>query len=115
MNAALRPTDRITLFVVVNNAFDKRYYTYGSFGPVGDVPWPNVPGGVTDPQTIYWDVTNLQLCNASSGTGIGTTIGPITNVTIDAIGVGNCRTVSYNGTTNFANWVETGSCVVLIV
>jgi len=51
LNAAFRPTDRITLFVVVNNAFDKRYYTYGSFGPVGDVPWPNVPGGVTDPRT----------------------------------------------------------------
>jgi hypothetical protein len=80
--------------------------------PAAAVAWA---GGVTDPQTIYWDVTNLQLCNASSGTGIGTTIGPITNVTIDAIGVGNCRTVSYNGTTNFANWVETGSCVVLIV
>jgi hypothetical protein len=31
--------------------FDQRYDTYGSFGPVGDVPWPNVPGGVTDPRT----------------------------------------------------------------
>ena len=72
-------------------------------------------GGVTDPQTIYWDVTNLQLCNASSGTGIGTTIGPLTNVTIDSISIGNSRVVSYNGTTNFANWVETGSCVVLVV
>jgi outer membrane receptor protein involved in Fe transport len=51
LNAAFRPVDRVTLFVVINNAFDKRYYTYGSFGPVGDVPWPNVPGGVTDPRT----------------------------------------------------------------
>jgi outer membrane receptor protein involved in Fe transport len=50
-NAAFRPTDHFTAFVVVNNAFDKRYYTYGSFGPVGDVPWPNVPGGVTDTRT----------------------------------------------------------------
>jgi outer membrane receptor protein involved in Fe transport len=51
LNAAYRPSDAVTLFAVVNNALDKRYYTYGSFGPVGDVPWPNVPGGVTDPRT----------------------------------------------------------------
>jgi outer membrane receptor protein involved in Fe transport len=51
LNAAFRPADHVTLFVVVNNVFDKRYYTYGSFGPVGDVPWPNIPGGVTDPST----------------------------------------------------------------
>jgi outer membrane receptor protein involved in Fe transport len=51
LNAAYRPRDGVTLFAVLNNAFDKRYYTYGSFGPVGDVPWPNVPGGVTDPRT----------------------------------------------------------------
>jgi iron complex outermembrane receptor protein len=51
LNAAYRPVDRVTLFAVVNNAFDKRYYTYGSFGPVGDVPWPNIPGGVSDPRT----------------------------------------------------------------
>jgi len=51
LNAAYRPSDSVTLFAVLNNALDKRYYTYGSFGPVGDVPWPNVPGGVTDPRT----------------------------------------------------------------
>jgi outer membrane receptor protein involved in Fe transport len=51
LNAAFRAGDRLTLFVTVNNVFDKRYYTYGSFGPVGDVPWPNIPGGVTDPRT----------------------------------------------------------------
>ncbi len=51
LNAAYRPSDSVTLFAVLNNALDKRYYTYGSFGPVGDVPWPSVPGGVTDPRT----------------------------------------------------------------
>jgi len=51
LNAAFRPNERITLFAAVNNVFDKRYYTYGSFGPVGDVPWPNIPGGVSDPRT----------------------------------------------------------------
>jgi iron complex outermembrane receptor protein len=51
LNAAFRAGDRVTVFVIVNNVFDKRYYTYGSFGPVGDVPWPNIPGGVTDPRT----------------------------------------------------------------
>jgi outer membrane receptor protein involved in Fe transport len=51
LNAAFRFADRVTLFAVVNNALDKRYLTYGSFGPVGDVPWPNVPGGVSDTRT----------------------------------------------------------------
>ncbi|MDB6086746.1 MAG: putative TonB-dependent receptor, partial [Gammaproteobacteria bacterium] len=51
LNAAFRPTDHLTLFAVVNNALDRRYDTYGSFGPVGDVPWPNVPGGVSDART----------------------------------------------------------------
>ena len=50
-NASYRPNETVTLFAVLNNAFNKRYYTYGSFGPVGDVPWPNVPGGVGDPRT----------------------------------------------------------------
>jgi outer membrane receptor protein involved in Fe transport len=51
LNAAYRPRDGVSLFAVVDNVLDKRYYTYGSFGPVGDVPWPNVPGGVSDPRT----------------------------------------------------------------
>ncbi len=51
LNAAFRAGDRLTLFAIVNNVADKRYYTYGSFGPVGDVPWPNIPGGVSDPRT----------------------------------------------------------------
>jgi outer membrane receptor protein involved in Fe transport len=51
LNVAFRPNDRITLFAVLDNALDRRYETYGSFGPIGDVPWPNVPGGVNDPRT----------------------------------------------------------------
>ncbi len=51
LNAAYRPSDHLTLFGVVNNVFGKRYYTYGSFGPVSDVPWPNISGGVIDPRT----------------------------------------------------------------
>ena len=51
VNLAYRPFEGVTLFGVVNNVLDKRYYTYGSFGPVGDVPWPNIPGGVTDQRT----------------------------------------------------------------
>jgi outer membrane receptor protein involved in Fe transport len=51
LNAAFRPSEHLTLFAVVNNVFDKRYYTYGAFGPVGDVPWPNIAGGVNDPRT----------------------------------------------------------------
>jgi iron complex outermembrane receptor protein len=51
LNAAFHAGDRVTLFAVVNNALDKRYFTHGAFGPVGDVPWPNVPGGVNDART----------------------------------------------------------------
>ena len=51
LNAAYRPVDHLTVFVVVNNALNKRFDTYGSFGPIGDVPWPNIPGGVSDPRT----------------------------------------------------------------
>jgi iron complex outermembrane receptor protein len=51
LNAAYQPIDHVALFVVVNNALNKRYDTYGTFGPIGDVPWPNIPGGVNDPRT----------------------------------------------------------------
>lgn len=51
INASYKPHDGLHLFLVATNVFDKRYSTYGSFGPVGDVSWPNVPGGVSDPRT----------------------------------------------------------------
>jgi len=51
LNTAYKITSYITLFGVLNNAFNERYDTYGTFGPIADVPWPNVPGGVTDPRT----------------------------------------------------------------
>jgi len=51
LNVAYRPTGHITAFAVVNNVLNKRYDAYGSFGPIGDVPWPNIRGGVTDPRT----------------------------------------------------------------
>ncbi len=51
LNSSYRITDNITVFGVLNNAFDERYDTYGGFGPVDDVTWPNVPGGVNDTRT----------------------------------------------------------------
>ncbi len=51
LNTALRVGSHLTLFALVNNALNTRYDTYGSFGPVGDVPWPMVPGGVSDTRT----------------------------------------------------------------
>ena len=51
LDTALHIGGHVTLFAVVNNVLNRRYDTYGSFGPLGDVPWPNVPGGVTDPRT----------------------------------------------------------------
>jgi iron complex outermembrane receptor protein len=51
LNVAYRPIDHVTVFAVVNNVFNKRYDAYGAFGPVGDVPWPDIPGGVSGPRT----------------------------------------------------------------
>jgi iron complex outermembrane recepter protein len=64
LDAAFHAGGRVTLFAVVNNVLNKRYDTYGSFGPVRAVPWPNIPGGVTDtrtaspgsPMTVYGGV-----------------------------------------------------------
>jgi iron complex outermembrane receptor protein len=50
-NTSYKVTDAITVFGIVNNVTARRYDTYGTFGPIGDVPWPNVPGGVTDART----------------------------------------------------------------
>ena len=51
LNTAYRVTRNLSLFALVNNVANERYDTYGGFGPVGDVPFPAVPGGVTDPRT----------------------------------------------------------------
>jgi outer membrane receptor protein involved in Fe transport len=51
LNGAYHAENNLTVFAIVRNVFDRHYYTYGSFGPVSDVPWPNVPGGVTDTRT----------------------------------------------------------------
>jgi outer membrane receptor protein involved in Fe transport len=51
LDTSYKITDHITLFGLVNNVTNRTYDTYGSFGPVGDRPWPTVPGGVTDPRT----------------------------------------------------------------
>lgn len=65
LNTSYKVTDKITIFGLINNVFDKHYYSYGTFGPVSAVPWPNVPGGVTGnatavpgtPFTAYAGVT----------------------------------------------------------
>ena len=51
LDTSYRITDHVTVFALVNNVTNRTYDTYGGFGPVGDVPWPYVPGGVTDPRT----------------------------------------------------------------
>jgi outer membrane receptor protein involved in Fe transport len=51
LNTSYQVTDHVTLFALVNNVTDRRYDTYGSFADVSSIPWPNVPGGVTDPRT----------------------------------------------------------------
>jgi outer membrane receptor protein involved in Fe transport len=51
LDTSYRVTDHITVFALANNVLNQRYDTYGTFGPVGDVPFPAVPGGVTDTRT----------------------------------------------------------------
>jgi iron complex outermembrane receptor protein len=51
LNTSYKITDNITVFGILNNVFNQYYDTYGTFGPIDDVPWPGVPGGVSDPRT----------------------------------------------------------------
>ncbi len=51
LNTSYKITRNIMVFALVNNVLNQRYDTYGGFGPVDTVPWPMVPGGVTDPRT----------------------------------------------------------------
>ncbi len=51
LDTALHVASHVTVFAVINNVLNRHYDTYGSFGPIDDVPWPNVPGGITDPRT----------------------------------------------------------------
>jgi len=64
LNASYTPRDGVMLFAVLNNAFDKRYYTYGSFGPVGmchgqtcpaasPIPAPPIPGRPSPSTAVY--------------------------------------------------------------
>ena len=50
-DTSYRISDHITVFGLIQNLTDRRYDTYGTYGPVDAVPFPNVPGGVTDPRT----------------------------------------------------------------
>ncbi len=51
MDTSYRITDHVILFGEVENLTDRRYDTYGGYGPVDAIPFPHVPGGVTDPRT----------------------------------------------------------------
>lgn len=51
LNLRARITPHVEAFASAENIFDQRYSTYGGFGPVDTVPWPAVPGGVSDPRT----------------------------------------------------------------
>ena len=51
LNASYRVTDHVAVFALADNVLDRRYDTYGSFGPVSALPFAFVPGGVTDTRT----------------------------------------------------------------
>ena len=48
LNTSYRITDHIQLFALINNALDQKYSLYGTFAQVDGVPFPEVPGGVTN-------------------------------------------------------------------
>ncbi len=50
-DTSYRISDNVTVFGLINNLTNQRYGTYGTYGPVDQVPFPNTPGGVTDPRT----------------------------------------------------------------
>ena len=63
--------------------------------------------GSTDPQTIYWDVTNLRLTTtATSNIAIKVTLLDVST---------NGATVNYNSGTGFATWNTSGNVAVIII
>ena len=48
LNTSYRITDNIQLFALANNVLNHKYSLYGTFAQVDGVPFPEVPGGVTD-------------------------------------------------------------------
>jgi len=67
-------------------------------------------GGVIDPQTIYWDYTNLVLTNTASGS----TIGPITSMNVIDLS-SSSRTVNAStlATNGFLSWTEQGYVAIV--
>jgi iron complex outermembrane recepter protein len=51
LHSSYQVTDKFKIFFLINNLLNRTYSTYGSFGPVSAVPWPQVPGGVTNTAT----------------------------------------------------------------
>lgn len=63
--------------------------------------------GSANPQTIYWDVTNLRLTTtATSNIALKCTILDVSS---------NGSTVSYNSGTGFATWNTSGNVAVIII
>ncbi len=48
LNTSYRITDHVQLFALVDNVLDRKYETYGTFAQVDGVPFPEVPGGVSN-------------------------------------------------------------------
>jgi outer membrane receptor protein involved in Fe transport len=48
-NTSYKITDAVTIFGVVNNAFNEHYDTYGAFADFTGLPFPLVPGGAIGP------------------------------------------------------------------
>lgn len=59
-------------------------------------------------QQVSWDFTNQKIIAYSGGIGA-------LAVKILAINIGNSKTITYDGTNNLVNWVETGSCALVLI
>ena len=51
LSSSYRLTDRIELFATLDNLFDEKYETFGTFSPTGDVPIAEAPGA-SDPRSL---------------------------------------------------------------
>ena len=52
LHSEYRLTKWASVYGIVNNALNRRYDVFGTFTDQSGVPYPSVPGGITDPRTV---------------------------------------------------------------
>ena len=86
------------------------YYRLGSGARIPvqcDPALADLDGGAVS-QQVSWDFTNQKLIAYNSGIGA-------LPVRVEAIAVGNSKTVSYNSSTGNATWVPNGATAIIVI